>query len=100
MKAAAAAKTGRQRAAIHNRIGNSSAIGTTIVHGSDGRAMVTTLMIISDVSTMRPSVVSCRVGGSRVADANPITSGAIVTMPSASDANQFCQVLRNDACAP
>jgi hypothetical protein len=45
-------------------------------------------------------MVSFCAGGSRVTEASPITSGAIVTMPSASDANQFCQVLRNDACAP
>src|SRR5215831_12289238 len=64
MKAVAAANTGRQRAAIHNRTGNSSAIGTTVVQGSGASAM---------------------------------TSGAIVMMPSASDANQFCQVTKIDA---
>src|SRR6516162_6479422 len=46
MKAAAAANTGRQRAAIHNRTGNSSAIGTTVVQGSGGSAMTITLMTI------------------------------------------------------
>src|SRR6266480_3232350 len=70
MKAAAAAKTGRQRAAIHNRTGNSSAIGTTVVQRSCGNAMTMMLMTMS---------------------------GAIVTMPSASDANQFCQVTKIDA---
>ena len=100
MKAAAAANTGRQRAAIHNRTGNSSAIGTTVVQGSGGSAMTMTLMTMSDASAMRPSMVSLRAGGSRAAEASPITSGAIVTMPSASDANQFCQVAKIDAVAP
>src|SRR5882757_5727926 len=97
MKAAAAAKTGRQRAAIHNRTGNSSAIGTTVVQGSAGSAMTMTLMTTSDANATRPSMVSLRVGGSRAAEASPISSGAIVTMPSASDANQFCQVTKIDA---
>ena len=97
MKAAAAANTGRQRAAIHNRTGNSSAIGTTVVQGSGGSAMTMTLMTMSDASATRPSMVSLRAGGSRAAEASPITSGAIVTMPSASDANQFCQVANIDA---
>ena len=96
MKAAAAAKTGWQRAAIHNSTGNSSAIGTTVVQGSGGRAMTMTLRTMSDASATRPSMVSRRAGGSRAAEASPITSGAIVTMPSASDANQFCQVANID----
>ena len=96
MKAAAAAKTGRQRAAIHSRTGNNSAIGTTVVHGSGGRAMTTTLRTMSNASATRPSMVSRRAGGSRAAEASPITSGAMVTMPSASEANQFCQVASSD----
>src|SRR5262244_2250826 len=97
MKVAAAANTGRQRAAIHNRTGNSSAIGTTVVQGSGGSAMTITLMTMSDASAARPSMVSFGPGGSRVAEASPITSGAIVMMPSASDANQFCQVTKSGA---
>ena len=58
MKAAAAAKTGWQRAASHNRTGNSSAIGTTVVQGSGGSAMTMTLMTMSNASAMRPSMVS------------------------------------------
>jgi hypothetical protein len=42
-------------------------------------------------------MVSFRVGGARTAAASPITSGATVTMPTASDANQFCQVAKIDA---
>src|SRR5215468_9464595 len=100
MKAAAAANIGRQRAPIHNRTGNSSAIGTTVVQGFGGSAMTTTLMTMSDASARSPSTVSSGPGGSRDAETSPITSGAIVTMPSASDANQFCQVSKIDAFAP
>ena len=100
MKAAAEAKTGRQRAAIHKSSGNSNAIGTTVVQGPGGSEMTTTLMTTSDASATRPSIVSLRPGGSRTAEASPIISGAIVTMPSASDANQFCQVTKIDAVAP
>src|SRR5712691_2098018 len=99
MKAAAEEKTGRQRAAIHNRTGNNSAIGTTVVQGFGGNAMTMTLMTMSDASAMSPSMVSFRAGGSRAAEASPITSGAIVTMPSASDANHSCQVTKIDADA-
>src|SRR5260370_33100834 len=100
MKAAAAAKTGWQRAEIHNRTGNSSAIGTTVVHGSGGRVMTMTLMTMSDASATKPSTASRRGGGSRVAEASPITSGAIVTMPSASDANHSCQVPQSAVVPP
>src|SRR5438045_3357087 len=100
MKAAAAANTGRQRAAIHNRTGNSSAIGMTVVQGSGGSAMTVTPITASDTRARRPSIVSFFAGGLRAAEASPITSGAIVTMPSASDANQFCQVTKTDAVVP
>src|SRR5688572_4348129 len=100
MKTAAAAKTGLQRAAIHNRTGNSSAIGTTVVQGSGGSAMTMTLIMMSDASATRPSIVSLRAAGSRAAEASPITRGAIVTMPSASDANQSRQVTKMGAVAP
>src|SRR5262249_21729329 len=97
MKAAAAANTGRQRAAIHSRTGNSSAIGTTVVQGSGGSAMTTRLRTMSDARAAGPSVFSCGPGGPRVAEASPITSGAIVMIPSESDANQFCQVTKSGA---
>src|SRR4051794_13417456 len=99
IKAAAAAKNGAQRAATHNRTGNSSAIGTTVVHGRCGNAIAMTLMTMSDASPTRPSMVSLGASGSRAIEARPIISGAIVMMPSASDANQFCQVTKIDAVA-
>src|SRR6476646_4326313 len=100
MKTAAAAKTGGHRAEIHNSTGNSSATGTSIVQGSGGSAMTTTLITISDARATRPSTVSPCAGGSRVAEANPIISGAIVMMPSASDANHSCQMASVDVVAP
>ena len=100
MNAAAAANSGRQRAAIHNRTGNSRAIGTTVVQGSHGTATATTLRMMSAASALRPSSVSLDPGGSRAAEASPITRGAVVTMPSASDANQFCQVSNAEVVAP
>src|SRR5262249_8806684 len=97
MKAAAAANTGRQRAAIHNRTGNSSAIGTTVVQGSGGSAMTITLMTMGDATATRPSIVSFRAGASGVAEASRITSGAMVMLRSASEANHFCQVTKSEA---
>src|SRR5256885_14182678 len=99
MKAAAAAKTGRQRAAIHNSTGNSSATGTAVVQGPGGSEMGMMLVTMIDASATRPSMVSLRAGGSRDTEASPITSGAIVMMPRASDANQFSQLTRIDAVA-
>src|SRR3954464_51827 len=98
--AAAEAKTGWQRAVTHKISGNSSAMGTAVVQGSAGRKITTTLMAVRAASARKPSIASFRGGGLRAAEASPITSGAIVMMPSASDANQFCQVAKIDAGAP
>src|SRR5262245_30194438 len=100
MKAAAAAKTGWHLAEIHNNTGNSSATGTTVVQGSAGSAITTTLITMRDARATRPSTVSPCAGGSRVAEANPIISGAIVMIPSASDANHSCQMPSIDVVAP
>src|SRR5262249_5564217 len=97
MKAAAAAKTGWQRAAIHNRTGNNSAIGTTVVQGFGGNAMTMTLMTMSDASAMSPSMVSFRAGGSRAREASPIPSGGVETMRGASEANHSCRVTKLEA---
>src|SRR6267378_4344966 len=94
MNTAAAANPGRQRAAIHTRIGNSKAIGRTVFHGSGG---IKTMMMVNAANTTSattPSTNSLRGGGSRTASARPMTSGATVMMPTASDANQWCQVVQ------
>src|SRR6266436_2083455 len=92
MNAAAAANTGRQRAAIHSRIGNSRATGSIVTHGSGGSETMATVNAANATSATTPSRISLPGGCSRRALARPITSGATVTMPTASDANQCCQV--------
>src|SRR5215471_10163736 len=94
MNAAAAANTGRQRAASHSRIGNSRATGTTVSHGSGGSETMMIVITANAISATTPSMISLRGGGSRKASATPITSGATVMMPTASDANQCCQVVQ------
>src|SRR5258708_7550192 len=92
MNVAAAANPGRQRTASHSRIGKSKAIGRTVFHGSGGSKTMMTVITASATSATAPSMISLRGGGSRKAPARPITSGATVMMPMASDANQCCQV--------
>src|SRR6266536_3359376 len=89
-----AAKTGRQRAASHNNIGNSQAIGNTVSQVSGGSEIIIPVIAASATSAAVPSMTSLRGGGSRRAEASPITNGATVTMPKASEANQWCQVVR------
>src|SRR5258708_4733323 len=93
MNTAAAANPGRQRAASHTRLGNSKAIGRAVFHGSGGSKTMMTVIAANTMSAMTPSTISLRGGGSRKASATPITSGATVMMPMASDANQCCQVV-------
>src|SRR5262249_42897021 len=93
-KAPAAAKTGRQRAASHSSIGNSSALGTTVSQGWGGREMMIPVIPANSASAAPPSMSSLRGGGSRRAAAAPITRGASDMMPRASDANQCHQVVR------
>src|SRR5260370_31438804 len=97
MKTAAAEKTGRQRAASQSNSGNSAVTDTTIVQVSRCRNMISPLIAVSVTSATTPSMRSPRGDGSRVAEARPANSGATVTMPSASEANQWYQVVRTDA---
>src|SRR5215469_4066025 len=94
IKEAAAAKTGRQRAETHRSTGNRRAIGTTVAQGSLGRKITSPLIIAITTSARVPSMSSPRGGGSRALAASPIKSGATVIMPSASDANQCCQMVK------
>src|SRR5262249_38673306 len=97
MNAAAAAKAGWQRAAIHNRIGNSRAIGTIVVQGCCGSSITMVLMTMSNANPRKPSMVSPRAGGAGATEATPTTRGATGTTPSAWDATQFCQEMKNGA---
>src|SRR6516225_129939 len=91
MNAAAAANTGRQRTAIHNTIGNTTATGTAVVQGPGGREITNVLVAPRVTSAVAPSICSPRGGARRMADASPIGNGATVTMPSAADVNQARQ---------
>jgi len=86
INAAAAANAGRPRAASHN----SRAIGTTAANDTQGRKITKVLVTVIAASATTPSRISFGGGGSRATVAAPISS----TMPSASDANQCCQMVR------
>ena len=94
MNAAAAANIGWQRAASHNNSGNSKAIGTTVVHDPRGKKTPSALINVIAMSTEAPSMASFGDGGLRTAAPIPISSGATVTMPIASDANQCSQMVK------
>ena len=69
-------------------------MGTTVANDTRGRKMTSVLVTVIAASAKAPSRLSFGGGGSRTAAATPISSGATVTMPSASDANQCCQMVR------
>ena len=92
MNTAAAAKTGRQRAASQSNSGNSNAIGTDVPSGAFGRTITKPDMATSAASATAPSMSSWRGGTLRRTAASSMISGATVMMPSASEANQCCQV--------
>src|SRR5436190_9201339 len=100
MNAAAAANICWQRAASHSNSGNSKAIGTTAVHDSCGNKTPSTLISVIATSTRAPSTASFGGGGLRTAAPIPISNGATVTMPSASDASQCSQVVKNAVVEP
>src|SRR5262245_64644012 len=96
MNAAAAAKTGRQRAASHSSGANSTATGPTVARSSDLRKIANPLTRASAATDTIPSTSSLSDGRSREAAASSISSGATVSIPSPSDANQCCQVVSID----
>src|ERR1700743_1198718 len=93
MNAPAAAKTGCPRAASHRNTGNSSAPGTTVCHGCSGSETMIPVIAANTANAPVPSTISLRGGGARMAAANPITTGATATMPTASEANQCRQIV-------
>src|SRR5215471_8783847 len=96
MNAPAAAYAGVQRAVIHSMIGNSRATGSIVSHDSGGSEMIMMVIAASADSAAMPSTTLLRGGGVRKASATPITSGATVMMPTASDASQCRQVVQID----
>src|SRR5215471_20013068 len=97
MNAPAAAHAVAQRAAIHSMIGNSRATGTIVSHGSGGSETMMIVIAANDDSATTPSTILLRGGGARKTSVTPITNGATVMMPTASDANQCRQVVHIDA---
>ena len=61
---------------------------------------MTPVATASAVSAAAPSMSSLRGGGCRSAAAIPITSGATMMMPTASEANQCCQLVSIAADGP
>src|SRR5262245_57683999 len=92
IKAPAALTIGCHRAASHNKIGNTSAAGTTVSERLSGRETVTPLIAPSTASAVRLSMASRHDGGRRSTAAIAITSGATETMPAKSDTIQCNQV--------
>src|SRR5262245_29821049 len=95
--AAAAANTGRQRELSQSNNGMRNMAGAI---NDQGPLSTTEAITFAEATTMTarvPSSNSGHAGGSRTAAATPISSGATVIMPSASDANQTCQTSRKSA---
>src|SRR5271154_6832568 len=81
MNAAAAEKTGLQRAASHSSNGNIRAASATINQGSPGKKIINPHNAVSATSAKTLSKISIRGVGSRTTETNPIISGATATMP-------------------
>src|SRR5262245_30788262 len=96
-KAAPAAKTGRQRMAIHSRNGNTMASGRAVVQGPSGKDIRKTVSAVRMMSAAQPSTSSLRVKRTRIASPKPISSGAAVTTPNVAAPNQRLHTWRGDA---
>src|SRR5215468_3334671 len=83
--APAAEKDGSQRAASHNRIGNSQVIGNTVSQSSRGSEMINAVVTASATSASTPSITSLNGGRRRTTEASPITSGATAMTPATTD---------------
>src|SRR5262249_53967411 len=97
MSPAEAANTGGQRAATQNAKGNTKLIGKIVNQCSVGELNPSALTKAIATSATSPSS-NCRFSGGLCAIVmSPITTGATVTTPRASDANQANQILGADA---
>src|SRR5262249_29700134 len=97
IKAAAEAKTGRQRAASHSNGANKKVIGQMVANSSHRSKMASAHTRASAATAKIPSVSSLRDGRSRLEYASSISNGATVMIPSPSDTNQCCQVVSSEA---
>src|SRR5262245_58495609 len=94
MNAAAAAKTGLQRAASHSSGANTTATSPMVSKSSDRRKMANPLARAKAATAKAPSASSLVDGRSRAAAPSSISNGATVIIPSPSDANQCCQIVK------
>src|SRR2546427_12734273 len=94
MNAAAAAKTGRQRAASQSNGANNTATGPTFANRSDCTKIANPLARASATTVKAPSTSSLSDGRSREAEPSSISKGATVIIPSPSDASQCSQVVK------
>src|SRR5215472_14568314 len=94
IKAPAAAKTVRHRAASHNSIGNSHATGTTVSQRSCDNEIIIAVIPASVVSAATPSTSSLLGGRWRSTVAKPISSGATAMKPIVLEATQCSQMVR------
>src|SRR5690349_21918468 len=85
---AAAVKTGGKRAAIQTHRGLSEAMASSRVHGWFGRKIRHAHTADTTESASAASASSRLAGGPRINDASPMMSGAMVIVPSPSEATQ------------
>src|ERR1700748_2222318 len=93
MNAVAAAKTGRQRAATHNKGANNTATAPTVAKSSERENIASPLASASAATAKVPSTISLKGGRSRQADDSSMSNGATVMIPNASEANHCCHAV-------
>src|SRR5215469_10589974 len=96
MNVATAVMPGGSRAAIQRNKGHSEIIASSRVHGLFGKSTRNVHRTHTTASAKALSTASRADGTLRVKDAKPITSGATVSVPSASEANQFSHIVGAD----
>src|SRR5258705_8459041 len=97
VKTAAAANTGRQREPSQSSRGNRNTAGAISDQEPVSRANANPFATDTTTTANVPTRSSREDGASRAAAAIPISNGATVMTPSASDANQTFQTSRNAA---
>ena len=88
MNVAALVIPGGRRAAIQTNKGHSAIVASSRVHGLFGKNTRNAHRTHTTASAKALSAASRVDGTLRINDARPITSGATVSVPSASEANQ------------
>src|ERR1051325_3432387 len=97
MATAAAAKPGWQRAASQSESGKNSAMMTSTAQTSLGSRRIRAANAPAQTRATRHSASSRGGGGSRAMPASPISMGATMMMPIASETNQVRQIVSTGA---